>query len=49
MPAVAESLSKLYWPSSLELPSSDETPVDNEDQNFIPNFYSLVNYQKTLN
>ncbi len=25
-------------PSSLELPSSNDTPVDNEDQNFIPNF-----------
>jgi Uma2 family endonuclease len=25
-------------PTSAELPCSDETPVDNEDQNFIPNF-----------
>lgn len=25
-------------PSSAELPCSDDTPVDNEDQNFIPNF-----------
>jgi Uma2 family endonuclease len=25
-------------PKSAELPCSDETPVDNEDQNFIPNF-----------
>jgi Uma2 family endonuclease len=24
-------------PSSTELPCSDDTPVDNEDQNFIPN------------
>ena len=38
MPAVAEVLPKLYLPSSSELPSSDDTPVDNEDQNFIPNF-----------
>ncbi len=27
----------LYLPSSDELPCSDDTPVDNEDQNFIPN------------
>lgn len=27
-----------YLPSSEELPCSDDTPVDNEDQNFIPNF-----------
>ncbi len=38
MPAVAEVLPKQYLPSSSELPSSDDTPVDNEDQNFIPNF-----------
>ena len=38
MPATAEVLPNLYLPSSLELPSSDDTPVDNEDQNFIPNF-----------
>ena len=25
-------------PTSDELPCSDDTPVDNEDQNFIPNF-----------
>lgn len=25
-------------PTSHELPSSDDTPVDNEDQNFLPNF-----------
>lgn len=25
-------------PSSLELPCSDDIPVDNEDQNFLPNF-----------
>lgn len=28
----------LRLPSSDELPCSDDTPVDNEDQNFIPNF-----------
>lgn len=27
----------LQLPTSAELPSSDDTPVDNEDQNFIPN------------
>ncbi|MDM9383748.1 Uma2 family endonuclease [Chlorogloeopsis sp. ULAP01] len=27
----------LHLPSSAELPCSDDTPVDNEDQNFIPN------------
>lgn len=25
-------------PTSAELPCSDDTPVDNEDQNFLPNF-----------
>ena len=25
-------------PTSEELPDSDDTPVDNEEQNFIPNF-----------
>ncbi|MCA1994568.1 MAG: Uma2 family endonuclease [Coleofasciculus sp. S288] len=29
---------RLQLPSSNELPCSDDTPVDNEDQNFIPNF-----------
>lgn len=28
----------LTLPSTEELPCSDDTPVDNEDQNFIPNF-----------
>ena len=28
---------RLSLPSSAELPCSDDTPVDNEDQNFIPN------------
>jgi Uma2 family endonuclease len=28
----------LHLPTSDELPDSDDTPVDNEDQNFIPNF-----------
>jgi Uma2 family endonuclease len=27
----------LHLPTSAELPCSDDTPVDNEDQNFIPN------------
>jgi Uma2 family endonuclease len=27
-----------YLPTSDELPCSDDTPVDNEDQNFLPNF-----------
>ncbi len=29
---------KQALPTSAELPCSDDTPVDNEDQNFIPNF-----------
>jgi len=33
---VTERWQKL--PSSAELPCSDDTPVDNEDQNFLPNF-----------
>ncbi len=28
----------LHLPTSDELPCSDDTPVDNEDQNFIPNY-----------
>jgi len=28
---------KLHLPTSAELPCSDDTPVDNENQNFIPN------------
>ena len=31
-------LNLLNLPTSAELPCSDETPVDNEEQNFIPNF-----------
>ena len=31
----------LRLPSSDELPCSDDTPVDNEDQNFIPNINAL--------
>jgi hypothetical protein len=26
-----------HLPTSDELPDSDDTPVDNEDQNFLPN------------
>ncbi|AKG21747.1 Uma2 family endonuclease [Calothrix sp. 336/3] len=29
---------KIALPSTEELPCSDDTPVDNEDQNFLPNF-----------
>lgn len=29
---------KQNLPTSEELPGSDDTPVDNEDQNFLPNF-----------
>lgn len=38
-------------PTSAELPSSDDTPVDNEDQNFLPNFllFLLQNIWKTRN
>ncbi|MEO0854633.1 MAG: Uma2 family endonuclease, partial [Cyanobacteria bacterium J06648_11] len=31
-----------YLPSSDELPDSDDTPVDNEDQNYIPNVLLFV-------
>lgn len=31
-----------HLPSSLELPDSDDTPVDNEDQNWIPNVLLLL-------
>lgn len=36
--SMVQSKSKLNLPTSAELPCSDETPVDNEEQNFIPNF-----------
>jgi Uma2 family endonuclease len=38
-------------PTSAELPSSDDTPVDNEDQNFLPNFllFLLQSIWKTRN
>lgn len=29
-------------PTSAELPFSDDTPVDNEDQNFIPNLLLFI-------
>ncbi len=35
---MVKSDSKLNLPSSDELPCSDDAPVDNENQNFIPNF-----------
>ncbi len=35
---MVKSDSKLNLPSSEELPCSDDAPVDNENQNFIPNF-----------
>ena len=28
---------EMRLPTSAELPSSDDTPVDNENQNFLPN------------
>jgi Uma2 family endonuclease len=34
---MVESDLRLTLPSSADLPCSDDTPVDNEDQNFIPN------------
>ena len=34
--------SQSYWPSSEELPDSDETPVDNELQNIIPNLLKAI-------
>lgn len=35
-------LSAQYLPSSSELPDSDDTPVDNEDQNWIPNVLLML-------
>ncbi|MFB2920315.1 MULTISPECIES: Uma2 family endonuclease [Aerosakkonema] len=35
---MVQSDPKLKLPTSAELPCSDDTPVDNENQNFIPNF-----------
>ena len=35
---MVQSNPKLRLPTSDELPDSDETPVDNENQNFLPNF-----------
>lgn len=34
---MVKSIPPYTLPSSAELPCSDDTPVDNEDQNFIPN------------
>ena len=34
---MVQSDPKLRLPTSEELPCSDDTPVDNENQNFIPN------------
>jgi Uma2 family endonuclease len=31
-----------HLPSSTELPDSDDTPVDNEDQNWLPNVLLLL-------
>ncbi|NJL89368.1 MAG: Uma2 family endonuclease [Coleofasciculaceae cyanobacterium SM2_1_6] len=31
-------ITRQQLPTSAELPDSDDTPVDNEDQNFLPNF-----------
>jgi len=33
---------KQALPTTEELPCSDDTPVDNEDQNFLPNFLLLL-------
>lgn len=35
---MVQSDHKVNLPTSAELPCSDDTPVDNENQNFIPNF-----------
>ncbi|HLO83467.1 MAG TPA: Uma2 family endonuclease [Nostocaceae cyanobacterium] len=35
---MAESQLQQILPTSEQLPCSDDTPVDNEDQNFLPNF-----------
>jgi hypothetical protein len=36
-------LSAQYLPPSSELPDSDDIPVDNEDQNWIPNVLLMLN------
>lgn len=35
---MVKSDAKIHLPTSEELPCSDDTPVDSEDQNWIPNF-----------
>jgi Uma2 family endonuclease len=35
-------IDRTYLPSSTELPDSDDTPVDNEDQNWLPNVLLLL-------
>jgi len=39
---MVKSESSLRWPTSDELPGSDETPVDNELQNLVPNLLGLI-------
>ena len=33
---------RIYWPSSEELPDSDDTPVDNELQELLPSLLKLT-------
>ena len=37
IPLCTPSMAALNLPSTEELPCSDDIPVDNEDQNFLPN------------
>jgi Uma2 family endonuclease len=39
---MTSSYVRQYLPSSADLPSSDDTPVDNEDQNLLPNLLLLL-------
>jgi Uma2 family endonuclease len=42
---MVKSDSRLNLPSSAELPCSDDTPVDNEDQNLLPNYLLFLLYR----
>ena len=39
---MVQSDPKLRLPTGAELPCSDDTPVDNENQNFIPNLLKFI-------
>ncbi|HAC63641.1 MAG TPA: hypothetical protein DCF68_08915, partial [Cyanothece sp. UBA12306] len=48
---MVQSNHKILLPTGAELPNSDDTPVDNENQNFIPNLllFLLKFYWKQRN